>query len=754
MKAAFYSVAKPLLHHGGYREDQIDRICEAMKIPISAREIFAQNVRETNAMWEASKSQVATAMTEATLKRTWYAIPDGDAVYAPMTGSRPGDPLADLFFSAVMATMIQQINDRAIEKGLLPEVDVQQPLASSVTWVDDLAVIIHSDAESLCERAIHMLAIIIDVTTEFGFELSYGPGKTAAMLCFRGKRARAARIRCETQFKHGLQVLSEHRPMTCVPIVHYYKHLGGFLSKSGSVLQEIRVRGSLAFNRLAPLTKIMRDPRIGQKHKQTLIKTMAFSVMTLHSGGWWDLTEGEFNAWQSAWHKVTGCMYGRLPSGDIQMITHQQRARDTQCPLPMEMLYLQRIRLFTHLLKEADIFMIFAVLRNHEIARDSSWLSALRNALTWMQQQIGGSDALEEVSKIDTYEAWENGRQHVHSLRKAIKAAERAHQLRVRAYCDLYDAEKEQSELLREMQWEKEVVVEEPEGHALFPCSMCDFQATSQAALATHEQRKHNMRAALRLFLEDGVCRICAKQFHTRPRLLVHLHHGQTNCWVKLMRSCAPMSPEQSRKMDDDDRARGVALHQFGMKCIDDERACRPATESELVSQLDWFCPIDADDCDPPTNEELDRWGSFGLLPPGQGGRQRTKRDGSRFEVTNVVEGTQQLEHKLRQNVKAWQPFFDYVPRPLVQDVKYVLILCSGHRRWGDIAYYLHKDSDLIPVSIDTAVSSECGNLYDSKKWIDLIRCRKVVGGHGAPPCESFSLARWMNLGEKGFHSL
>ena len=47
-----------------------------------------------------------------------------------------------------------------------------------------------------------------------------------------------------------------------------------------------------------------------------------------------------------------------------------------------------------------------------------------------------------------------------------------------------------------------------------------------QAALAVHQQRKHNQRVALRRVIVDGVCRACGRCYHTpcadgRHRMLV-----------------------------------------------------------------------------------------------------------------------------------------------------------------------------------------------------------------------------------------
>lgn len=148
----------------------------------------------------------------------------------------------------------------------------------------------------------------------------------------------------------------------------------------------------------------------------------------------------------------------------------------------------------------------------------------------------------------------------------------------------------------------------------------------------------------------------------------------------------------------------------------------------------------------PPTHEELQQWSMVGLLPPGRGGRQRTIRPRALLSSSSVQDRTTLLEEKLVQEATTWMAPSD-VPRPLVDDTKYVLIFFSGHRRWGDIAAWtswLCCDGRVIPISVDIGIDAQYGDIYNSRLWERLIRARKVVAAHGGPPCETYSLARWL----------
>jgi hypothetical protein len=78
-----------------------------------------------------------------------------------------------------------------------------------------------------------------------GVQLSFGAGKTAAMIAFHGKGATNARHHMENTHGDSLIVLTEHQGAAKVPLVAHYKHLGGYVTRSGSCLQEIRMQQPL-----------------------------------------------------------------------------------------------------------------------------------------------------------------------------------------------------------------------------------------------------------------------------------------------------------------------------------------------------------------------------------------------------------------------------------------------------------------------------------------------------------------------------
>ena len=113
------------------------------------------------------------------------------------------------------------------------------------------------------------------------------------------------------------------------------------------------------------------------------------------------------------------------------------------------------------------------------------------------------------------------------------------------------------------------------------------------------------------------------------------------------------------------------------------------------------------------------------------------------FHPIDAIAGCSLLEQKLVGDVDNWHGTC-LVPRPLTSQVRYVLLLFSGHRRYGDVASWLQWDGAVVPISIDVAVHATYGDVHCDDLWIRLIKTGCVVAAHAGPPCETYSAARWI----------
>ena len=118
IKSAFYSVVKQLLTEEDSSGNRLREVFTKMRLPESVWETFVDNVERCSLIQQATGSEILAKSTQAMLSHSWYAIPDASCISAPMTGSRPGDPGADLLFGLLMSKILQTIHIRASQAGM------------------------------------------------------------------------------------------------------------------------------------------------------------------------------------------------------------------------------------------------------------------------------------------------------------------------------------------------------------------------------------------------------------------------------------------------------------------------------------------------------------------------------------------------------------------------------------------------------------------------------------------------------------
>ena len=665
IKAAFYSVVKQMVAGKTKGMQDLDKVFSRMGLPEHMREDFLQQTGNVNLLQEATSSSLVAGSMAAMLGHTWFIIPEAKSIQAPMTGSRPGDPNADVLFSLVLAKMLRDIEQKAMEQGLeLSHETVAGDVSDVVTWVDDIAFSITGGAHVLVDKTMQLLTIVQDTMLEHGLSLSYGVGKTAVMFSFHGEGAIAARQETGQKYQDGLPLLSEYKGQVKIPLVSHYRYLGGFVVRSGSRLPELRVRTAGAMAKLKPLRRVLTHPDLLPEQRSRLVKSLGLSVFTLHAGTLYALTQGEFRQWQAGIYKIYQCIHQRTQEGDVQHFTLYQLVNMLRSPMPMELIHLSRLRLLAHIIKAGDAPMIAAVIENHEIERDESWLQAAFSSLRWLTQQVGEENVPEEFFQLDQAQVWAWFRPGAMEFKGLIKKAELAHLCKIESFCALHQQAKEQDQILKEMGWTYNGDDEEQgtQDANLFSCDECDAYFTLASSLAVHQQKKHGRRVALRRVACDAACRACGRFYHTRPRLIKHLQTAQSGCWQFHLRNYVPMTEEATLQLDERDCRLGVATHQKGLidHCLD--HGWRWCTEQEKENGM--ALKHSEVQCEgEPSQHELQEWAELGMLPPGQGGRARTKRLSKFWVVHNVGYDATALEQQLVDRVQKWAPNHDWIPR-------------------------------------------------------------------------------------------
>ena len=191
---------------------------------------------------EVGRSNHLQSVVAAMLKHTWAKVPGADRYMLPRTGSRPGDPLADALFGFVMAKALHAIARRYDAEGLCTTWNDDLPIAPAVVWVDDAIFHVEASASQLQEKTTCALRILHEEMLRVGLCLNYGQGKTEVLMCFWGSKAKGSSQHFFQQMRGQFHVCNEFDGVFTVRAVPHYKYLGGFITKTLSLLPELRVR--------------------------------------------------------------------------------------------------------------------------------------------------------------------------------------------------------------------------------------------------------------------------------------------------------------------------------------------------------------------------------------------------------------------------------------------------------------------------------------------------------------------------------
>ena len=175
---------------------------------------------------------------------TWSKLPHISTFLRTSRGSRPGSPLADAVYAALMMDLHIEIYRlleacEEVQKGF----DSIGTTSCAVTWADDLAVpIVVESNELLVPTITNLTAKIYHAFENRGLLLNLGKGKTAAVLAFRGPFARSHRAQYLLHPHPGAQVQLRGGRKVWLNFNCSYRHLGAIYVPDGEVVCEVQGR--------------------------------------------------------------------------------------------------------------------------------------------------------------------------------------------------------------------------------------------------------------------------------------------------------------------------------------------------------------------------------------------------------------------------------------------------------------------------------------------------------------------------------
>ncbi|CAE7427571.1 unnamed protein product, partial [Symbiodinium necroappetens] len=392
-----------------------------------------------------------------------------------------------------------------------------------VVWADDLASYLGisrpADAASLIGLEASFLN---DSFRSYGYSLSFGAAKTAAVVQLRGQGAREARRRLFS-LKKGIPVLSETGPSEHLPLVPAYKHLGVRITANNSLLPEIKQRVAAAWVAFRQgKTKVFRSKRISLARKGAILSSHVLSKLTFGSGAWGPLKQGEMTLFA----RTVVSMYRQclgLAFADDQHITTATICALLRQADPTTLLWSERLRYARQLVSNGPD-VLWALLRG-----DSEFMAGMREAFGWLFGWI-----CETVQLPDPALAWQPW---VHLMtsrpgrfRGLVKRAKALESIRVACFAALQALLRSLAQCGGSVPDTSRNDPERPEQYQE-ACLICRVAFPSRASWAVHAAKKHGYRAPATLLSqgqEKPLCLGCGRLYANLHRLRRHLLHSQS----------------------------------------------------------------------------------------------------------------------------------------------------------------------------------------------------------------------------------
>ncbi len=475
---------------------------------------------------------------------TWYKLPHRPEVARTNRGSRPGSPIADLIWNALMADVhietsriledIPQIKDQFEHLGITPQ---------GVTWADDLAVpVLVDENPQLIPTTVQVMQRLQHAFKKKGLTINYKKGKTMAVPTFRGKGAPA------------LRKMHMHKEDSAVPIplldlqgrqtgetanlrlTSSYKHLGVIYTPEAGYAVEIGQRlgqASAAYNEIK--RPIFSNRHISVAARLRLLDALVFTKLLFGAAIWHDLPRRALDKIESFIMRLTrhvvhaGFQAGALTDEEIRIQHNLPTLR--QRLVRIRLLYVAKLwtvgpRTLTQLLE----------VEQHHVA--TSWCSQIERDLQWLRT-TSTAHSMTPLDWTSITALWKaDGRGWANEIRRSVlRAVQQEHAMsEVRAWH--YDIVQALQPAVTFNFDPKDIglAVAQVDSHQ---CE-CGQRFRSLRGLQVHRYKKHGQHAPEYFLTDSTICPNCLQQFWTMGRVRQHLSYmprdGTANiCYAALV---------------------------------------------------------------------------------------------------------------------------------------------------------------------------------------------------------------------------
>lgn len=667
---------------------------------------------------------------------------NADVAMLSRRGSRPGDPVSDLAFSAGMTQILRQVT--TVVHHLL-HVDLGAGVhfqTTPVTWVDDVAVYVEdTDPHHLIEKTQKIMAAFYQRCHERGLSVNLARGKTEVIFRFEGRGAHGATRRIQELPDHRLpiEVFSQ-----TVSVASLYTHLGQKQCSSMSFEPAMIARRAQARETLTEIMPLLTHRYLSTRAKQVFAAALVFTKLMFGAELWDDV---QANAWVSLNAFVVKVQRIILGWRNWSTSAHTTD-RQVQAELPYvsacDMARVARLRHFGKL--QADAPEDLRTLLDHQFSNhQAGWYVQAVHDCQWLQQFFRPLSSLPDPQS--DFQEWKrfasaNPRQWSSFCRR-VTARAAMHQF-MQAQTALW--EQRVTTILPPLDATTPAAADSvsQEPIRMFPCHLCPKVCSDAKSLSVHLHMAHEQHAAVRMFMPHPLqCGSCMRHYASTQKLRQHLQHRPDRCLAHLQEVWHPMTSEQVAEVETVPNRRLTTHREQALQAYG---PLLPSRQEWLMSVPTKTLPVSSGATDghqvAPFLHWLDEWArgdvTFDDFPADAAATQQDLYAALRRIVEEVA------TRGGASDSVCWEPMLQFchaqlraeVPKPAEQPTvaveslpvdqglpihegaTYALYLYAGHRREGDIhqaaaelsqAYCM--DLRIIPVDI---VYCNCGAAWHS----------------------------------------
>eukprot|EP00435_Cladocopium_sp_Y103_P016898 s1730_g4.t1 len=765
---AFYRVIREVPLGGDVSDDLVAHIMHKLKLPPDSLHQIHALLAEEPALQQAGFCDMDQCCVRAIHQSTHFWLPHQSDLVRTRVGSRPGDCFADLTFGYAWSCVLNKLENQMDALGLLAHFHEHRHLPVfgrdtmtsctttflGPTWMDDLAVcLVSENARTLASTTATVAGLLIDLCSFHCMSPNLSKGKTEAMMLFRGRHSRQAKL--------------------------------DFYGPGASGLLPVKQRIGIGHRTFNQHRKVLfQNPHVPLAKRVEMFNMLVLTKVLYGADSWVAMNCKTMKYFHASILKLHKRLLKIAPD---QNVLDDTVLADLEVPTPAELLTRARLRYFGTLTQigSPDVWTALAV--------DVEWIGLIESDLVWLWQQLWNTSSLPDPRV--NFDPWFNILSfHPGYWKRLIRRAcahavgQRSRLLRARVF--------HRAALTRLATTCPTIVL--PSTTVLKPmtgtfgCFGCQQRCNGPAGEAAHMFRKHKQRSTLRQLSDEPTCPCCLKHFHTMSKIKAHLHYS-AHCrnWLRdhdmrcgahegagscidrererlhdrLLPPLRGQGPLPAPRRVRDHIEIDTALYDFILQlfvpdmCLVDfeqqirDHVCHLALSWTRYSQtltfvLNNFHREDAEFFGIPS-ERLQSVIACLLNPDTWDFMQEHETD--TFQLPSLAD----LEADCAA-VELALSCCDWTPGPAAFGRhRYVLHAFSGRRRRDDLQFYLEEMAAtrsgyvLHTISLDVIINKDWGDARNQRTcafWLSAIRDKYIIALVSGPPCESWSQARGVQL--------